>query len=58
MWAIGVYLNFSTVGSAYGAAGALFIILIWFYYTAMIFLFGATFTKTFAAKHGSQLIKP
>jgi membrane protein len=44
---ITLYLENSTVASAYGAAGAVIVILLWIYYTAMIFLFGAEFTQAF-----------
>jgi len=32
------------VGSAYGAAGSLIVVIVWVYYSAMIFYFGAEFT--------------
>lgn len=41
---IGVYLSVAAVGSAYGAAGSLVVVIVWIYYSAMIFLFGAEFT--------------
>ena len=49
---IGIYLGFSSVGSAYGAAGSLIIILVWVYYTALIFLFGAELTQVYALQSG------
>lgn len=45
---IGLYIGSSNVASAYGAAGALVIILLWIYYSAQILLFGAEFTKACA----------
>lgn len=42
---ISVYLANSSLGSAYGAAGSLVVLLAWFYYSAQIFLFGAVFTR-------------
>jgi membrane protein len=42
------YLAVSGIASAYGAAGSLLVILIWIYYSAMILLFGAEFTKVTA----------
>jgi len=45
---ISVYLGASTVISSYGAAGALASILLWIYYSAQIFLLGASFTKACA----------
>lgn len=41
---IGLYLGKASVGSAYGAAGSLVVVIVWVYYSAMIFLFGAEFT--------------
>ncbi|HYH79408.1 MAG TPA: YihY/virulence factor BrkB family protein [Longimicrobium sp.] len=52
-WAIGLYLGNSNPGKAYGAAGSLAVILVWIYYTAMIVLFGAEFTETWATERGS-----
>ena len=50
---IGLYLGKSDVGIAYGAAGALVVILIWVYYASQIFLFGAEFTAVYGASRGS-----
>ncbi len=41
---IGLYLGKAAVGSAYGAGGSLIALLVWVYYSSMIFLFGAEFT--------------
>jgi membrane protein len=46
------------VGSTYGAAGSLVALIIWVYYSAQIFFFGAIFTHEYAAKFGSQAITP
>ena len=51
---IGLYLGKASVGSAYGAAGSLAVFLIWVYYSAQIFFFGACFTHAFAERHGSR----
>ena len=51
---LGLYFGLSTVTSAFGAAGALVVILIWVYYAAQIFLLGAEFTKVYADDHGSR----
>ena len=50
---IGVYLGHSAVTSTYGAAGSLLVVLIWVYYSAQIFIYGAEFTKVYATRHGS-----
>ncbi len=53
---IGLYLGKSSVGSAYGAAGSLVIILVWVYYSAQILLYGAEFTAVYAIKYGSRIV--
>ena len=55
-FAIGLYLGKSDVGSAYGAAGSLVIILIWVYYSAQILLFGAEFTQVYANSVGTRIV--
>jgi membrane protein len=55
---IGWYIGSSAVASSYGAAGGLIVLLLWVYYSAQIFLFGAEFTKTYANTHGSKRSKP
>jgi membrane protein len=50
---IALYLGKAGVGSAYGAAGSLLVLLLWIYYSSMILLFGAEFTRVYAEKHGS-----
>lgn len=42
---IGWYLGAASVGSGYGAAGAVILVLIWSYYSTQIFLFGAEITR-------------
>jgi membrane protein len=51
---IGLYLGQSAVASTYGAAGSVILLLLWVYYSALIFLFGAEFTKVFARRYGSH----
>jgi membrane protein len=46
---IGLYLGKASVGSAYGAAGSLVVLLVWVYYSAQILLFGAGLTRRFTA---------
>jgi len=52
-WGLGVYLGKAAVGSAYGAAGSLVILLVWVYWSAQILLFGAEFTQVYARTFGS-----
>ena len=42
---IGLYVGYSGAASAYGAAGSLVILLLWVFYSAQIFFFGAEFTQ-------------
>lgn len=55
-FAIGLYLGKSNVGTAYGAAGSLVIVLVWVYYSAQILLYGAEFTRVYANRMGDQII--
>lgn len=52
---IGLYLGNSSLNSAYGAAGSLVIILVWVYYSALIFLFGAELTYVYTKDIGSGI---
>jgi len=51
---LGIYFGKSAVGSSYGAAGSLVLLLLWVYYSAQILFFGAEFTQVYARKHGSM----
>ncbi len=53
---IGLYMGTSSIGSAYGAAGSLAILLAWIYYSAQVFFLGAEFTQVYANTYGSRLI--
>src|SRR6266566_1388460 len=56
--AIGVYLGRASVGSAYGAAGSMVVLLVWVYYSALIMFFGAEFTHAWATRHGEVTPQP
>jgi len=49
---IGLYLGRAAVGSAYGAAGAFVVLLVWIYYSTQILLFGAELTFVYARQFG------
>jgi membrane protein len=55
---IGVYLGRSAIGSAYGAAGALAVLLVWLYYSALILFLGAVFTRVYDRAIGSGARDP
>ena len=52
---ISFYISKSQVGSTYGAAGSLVILLLWIYYSSLILYFGAELTKAYAVKYGSPI---
>ena len=52
---IGLYIEKSNTGLAYGAAGSLIVILVWVYYTAAILYIGAEFTRVYADFKGSKI---
>jgi membrane protein len=54
-FALGIYFSFSNLTSIYGVAGSIMIILLWFYYSAQIFLYGAEFTFVYADRYGSKI---
>ncbi|WP_457090879.1 YihY/virulence factor BrkB family protein [Microvirga sp. P5_D2] len=51
---IGYYLGKSNIASSYGAAASIITILLWIYYSSLILLFGAEFTKVYAESRGSR----
>ncbi len=54
-WAIGKYLGYSSIASAYGAAGSLVVLLLWVYYSSLIVLFGAELAQAYARARGVRL---
>lgn len=54
---IGIYLGNTDLGNTYGAAGSLVILLIWVYYSVIIFLFGGQITF-YIAKYYGQTVQP
>lgn len=50
VWGLSIYLALSSVGVAYGAAGALMAILIWLYYSSHIVIVGAALTCSLAVR--------
>ena len=52
---IGFYLGHSTVTSIYGAAGSLVTLLLWVYYSSLIFFLGAELTQVYATRYGSKV---
>ena len=52
---LGLYLGSSSVGSSFGAAGSLIVLLLWVYYSAQILFFGAELTQVYANRFGSHV---
>lgn len=52
-FAVGLYLGKAAVGSAFGAAGSIVVVLLWAYWSAQIFFFGLEFTHVYAQERGA-----
>lgn len=52
---IGLYLSKSSVGSPYGAAGSLIVLLLWVYYSAAIVFLGAELTQVYGVQSGRKI---
>ena len=52
---ISFYISKTDIGSTYGTAGSLVILLVWIYYSSFILYFGAEFTKAWAMKYGDEI---
>ena len=53
---ISIYIAKAGVASTFGAAGALAVLLVWVYYSSLIVLYGAEFTRAYANRHGSHVV--
>jgi len=54
-FAISYYISKTNVGSTYGAAGSLVVLLLWIYYSSVILYFGAEFTMSYALLKGEPI---
>ncbi len=52
---LGIYLGWAGIAGAYGAAGGLILMLLWVYFSTMIFLLGAEFTCAWAERRGRRV---
>jgi membrane protein len=50
-----VLLKHSNIGSAYGSASSLIILLVWIFFSAIILYLGAEYSKAFYLKHNSEI---
>jgi len=55
-YALGFYLTHGSAASTFGAAGSLAALLIWIYYSAQIFFFGAEVTQVYARRSGTEIV--
>jgi membrane protein len=53
---IGLYLGNGAIGSTFGAASSLVIIMLWAFYSVQIVLYGAEFTRLYATRFGSGIL--
>jgi membrane protein len=53
---ISVYIGKAGVASAFGAAGSLAVLLVWVYYSSLIVLYGAEFTRVYANRYGTHVV--
>lgn len=49
---IGIYIGRADIGSVYGAAGTVIVLLAWVFYSSQILFFGALFTRCYAEAFG------
>lgn len=52
---ISLYISQTKVGSTYGAAGSLVVLIVWIYYSSIILYLGAEFTKAYAVAYGNDI---
>lgn len=55
-YGIAIYLTYTATASTYGAAGSVVLILLWVYYSSLILLFGAAFTKCHLLARGKHIV--
>ncbi len=49
------YIGSANVGTTYGTAGSIVVLLLWVYFSSIILFFGAEFTKAYATDYGSRI---
>lgn len=55
-YGIAAYLAYTATASTYGAAGSVVIILLWVYYSSLILLYGAAFTRAHLLARGKSIV--
>jgi membrane protein len=54
---LSIYISHAGIANGYGAVGSLVVLLVWVYYSAMLLLIGAEFTRVYAEARGSRASK-
>jgi membrane protein len=54
-YTFGLFLSMAEPGSAFGAAGSLAVLLVWVYFSAMVFFAGAEFTQVWVRRTGKRI---
>ncbi|HZH01212.1 MAG TPA: YihY/virulence factor BrkB family protein, partial [Flavisolibacter sp.] len=54
-FAISLYIGKSDIGSSFGTAGSLIVLLVWIYYSSIILYFGAEFTRAYVIQFGDEI---
>lgn len=54
--ALSLYITHGNLGSGYGAASSLVVLLAWIFYSVQIFFVGAEFTQVHARHHGHKIV--
>lgn len=54
-YALGMYLARGAVGTAFGAASALVVVLVWVYWSAQVLFFGAELTQVWSSRYGTRI---
>ncbi|MGI8982891.1 MAG: YihY/virulence factor BrkB family protein [Pirellulaceae bacterium] len=55
---IGLYIGSASIGSVYGAAGSLVVVLVWTYYSSQILFFGAEVIRAYAKRFDPEPVTP
>jgi membrane protein len=64
VWELGKYLlgwyiaQSGKTYSAYGAVGAVLVLMVWIYFSSQILFLGAEFTESYSRRHGSRAVHP
>ncbi len=53
-WLVGLYLGRAAVTATYGAAGSVIVVLLWLYFSAQLFLFGAELTQVYEQRYPTR----